>query len=224
MRHRLVVLAIVLAAAGLAGCGRDKDDRPDPQAQAPISITTLPSAASLPAGEPAAGASGGPSGGPGGGSATSAAPTDPAGAAIGRPQALPRGTDVKATGVGPYTIGQEQAALTTAKLIGPVRSGATGCDSGTGVSKWGSPTLFFTKGKLEHVKITSAAVATTAGIKVGSSEARVKAAYPKGSLTSGTAWYAPTGDFALLFRLAAGKVTVVEAGPASILETGSPNC
>jgi hypothetical protein len=211
MRHRLVVLAIVLAAAGLAGCSRDKDDRPDPQAQAPISISTLPSAGTQPAESASA-----PS--------KAAAVTDPAGAAKGHPQALPQSTDVRATGVGPYTIGQEQAALTAAKLVGPVKNGATGCDSGAGVSKWGSPALFFTKGKLQHVKITSAGVATTAGIKVGSSEASVKAAYPRGSVTAGTAWYAPTGDFALLFRLAGGKVTAVEAGPTSIMETGAENC
>jgi hypothetical protein len=220
MRRRLAVLAIVLAVTGVAGCSRDKDDRPAPQAQAPVSITTLPSAGALPTDEPAGGVSAGPSGG----GTRSITATDPAGAAKGHPQALPTGTDVKATGVGPYTIGQEQAALTTARLVGPVTSGATGCDSGTGVSKWGSPTLLFTKGKLQHVKITSASVATPAGIKVGSSEASVKDAYPRGSVTAGRAWYAPTGDFALLFRLAGGKVTAVEAGPASIMETGAEGC
>jgi hypothetical protein len=43
-------------------------------------------------------------------------------------------------------------------------------------------------------------------------------------VTTGRAWYVPTGDFALLFRLAGGKVTAVEAGPASILETGAAAC
>jgi hypothetical protein len=219
MRHRLVVLVAVLVVAGAAACSRGKDDRPAPQAQAPVSSTSLPGVAPSVTPSTVQPSSAGPS------AAISEAPIkDPAGAAKGHPQTLPAGTEVKATGIGPYTIGQEQAALTTAKLVGPVRSGAAGCDSGTGVAKWGSPALLFTKGKLQHVTITSAAVKTTAGIRVGSSEASVKSAYGKGSVTAGTAWYAPTGDFALLFRLSKGKVTTIEAGPASILQTGTPNC
>jgi hypothetical protein len=226
VRHRLVVLTIVLAVAGpvgLAGCSRSKDDRPAPQAQVPVSSASAPvEGASAPAGTAPP-----PTGSTAAGGTTTdqpAPPTDPAGAAKGHPQTLPTGTQINAAGIGPYMIGQEEAALTTAKLIGPVKAGATGCDSGTGVAKWGSPTLFLTKGKLQHVKITSGAVGTTSGIKVGSSEASVKKAYPNGSVTSGRAWYVPTGDFALLFRLAGGKVTAVEAGPASILETGTENC
>lgn len=221
MRHRLVVLAAVLAVAGVAGCSRSKDDRPAPQAQAPVSSASAPAGASAPAS--AGTVPGNASAAPGGGT-RQVNPTDPAGAAKGHPQTLPSGTDVRADGIGPYTIGQEQAALATARLIGPVTSGATGCDSASGVSKWGSPVLLFTKGKLQHVKITSPAVRTTAGIKVGSSEASVRSAYPRGSVTAGTSWYVPTGDFALLFRLAGGKVTGVEAGPASILETGAAGC
>jgi hypothetical protein len=219
MRHRLVVLVAVLVVVGAAACSRGKDDRPAPQAQTPVFSTSLPGVAPTVTPSPAPSGAGGPSG------ANSEAPIkDPAGAAKGHPQTLPAGTEVKATGIGPYTIGQEQVALTTAKLVGPVRSGAAGCDSGTGVAKWGSPALLFTKGKLQHIKITSAAVRTTAGIRVGSSEASVKSAYPKGSAGEGTGWYAPTGDFALLFRLGKGKVTTIESGPASILETGTPNC
>jgi hypothetical protein len=207
----------VLAVAAAGGCSRDKDDRPAPQAQPPVSSAgvSVPPPTVAPATEKATE------------NATqdqSAAPTDPAGAVKGHPQTLPTGTDINAAGIGPYMIGQEQSALTTAKLLGPVKSGANGCDSGTGAAKWGSPTLFLAKGKLQHVKITSAAVQTTSGIKVGSSEASVKTAYAQGSVTAGRAWYVPTGDFALLFRLAGGKVTAVEAGPASILETGAAAC
>jgi hypothetical protein len=221
MRHRLVVLVAVLVVTGSAACSRAKDDRPAPQAQAPVSSANPPGT-SLPGTSPAPSTSGQSQGA--GPSAPQQEISDPAGAAKGHPQTLPTGTEIKATGVGPYTIGQEQAALVTAKLVGPVKSGATGCDSGTGVAKWGTPALLFTKGKLQHVKITSTAGKTTAGIRVGSSEASVKSAYAKGSVTAGTAWYAPTGDFALLFRLDKGKVTTIEAGPASILETGSPSC
>jgi hypothetical protein len=220
MRHRLFVPAIVLVVAGLAACSRDKDDRPAPQAQAPVSSASAPPVESTTT--PAPTATQDQTGATTKTGTTS--PTDPAGAVKGHPQTLPTGTDINAVGIGPYTIGQEESALTTAKLIGPVKSGATGCDSATGVAKWGRPALFLTKGKLQHVKITSAAVQTTSGIKVGSSEASVKTAYPHGSVTSGRAWYVPTGDFALLFRLAGGKVSAVEAGPTSILQTGSPDC
>jgi hypothetical protein len=220
MRHRLVVLAAVLAMTGVAGCSRDKDDRPAPQAQPPVAGASAPPAgASAPPGTVAP-----PATSAGTTRDQPAGPTDPAGAAKGHPQTLPTGTQINAVGIGPYSVGQQESALATAKLVGPVKSGATGCDSGTGVAKWGSPTLFFVKGKLQHVKITSAAVQTTSGIKVGSSEASVRTAYPEGSVTTGRAWYVPTGDFALLFRLAGGKVTAVEAGPASILQTGSPGC
>jgi hypothetical protein len=219
MRHRLVVPAIVLVVAGLAACSRDKDDRPAPQAQVPVSSVSAPVVSTTTPGPPTTQDQTGTTTKTG-----TTGPTDPAGAVKGHPQTLPTGTDINAVGIGPYTIGQEESALTTAKLIGLVKSGATGCDSGTGVAKWGSPTLFLTKGKLQHIKITSAAVQTTSGIKVGSSEASVKTAYPKGSVTSGRAWYVPTGDFALLFRLAGGRVSAVEAGPTSILETGAPGC
>jgi len=226
MRHRLVVMVTVLTVAAAAGCSRDKDDRPDPQAQAPVSsagaaVSTEGATTSDPGATGSAPAVTGTGTGTGTGTVS---PTDPAGAAKGHAQSLPTGTEVNATGIGPYTIGQEQAALATAKLIGTVRSGANGCDSGTGAGKWGSPTLFLTKGKVQHVKITSAAVKTAAGIRVGSSEASVKTAYPRGSVTSGRAWYVPTGDFALLFRLSGGRVTAVEAGPASILQTGAAAC
>jgi hypothetical protein len=218
MRRRLLVLTIMIAVAGLAGCSRDKDDRPAPQAQPPIpsmSTGALPSVVA-----PAPGAtSNGPSGGP----PTQVGATDPAGAALGHPQTLPTGTEINATGIGPYTVGQEQAALTTAKLVGAVKTGANGCDTGAGSAKWGSPTLLFTKGKLQHIKITNPSVKTTAGVRVGDSEASLHAAYPDGRAT-GAAWYAPTGDFALLFRVGGGKVTAIESGPASILETGATGC
>jgi hypothetical protein len=239
MRHRLVVLAAVLAVAGLAACGRDKDDRPAPQPQVPVaggsahpgmSFTALPSTALPSTALPSAGTNGaGPSGRP-----TAAGPvtgiTDPAGAPIGRPQTLPAGNEISATGIGPYTIGQEQAALSTAKLVGPVKPGSAGCDTGTGQARWGSPALIFTKGKLQHVRITAGSVRTTSGIQVGAADTSVRRAYPKGSALSArgaTAWFAPTGDFALLFRITGGKVAAIESGPASTLPftfTDNQNC
>jgi hypothetical protein len=215
MRHRLVVLAAVLAVGGLAACSRAKDDRPTPQAQPPaVEASTHPgmSMTALPSASPTAGA---------GATPTKPNPTDPAGAALGHAQTLPTGSEISATGIGPYTIGQEQASLTGARLVGPVKSGLTGCDTGLGQATWGTPTLIFTKGKLQHVKITSGSVKTTAGIKVGATTASVRRAYPKGSALSArgaTAWYAPTGDFALLFRIAGGKVSAIESGPASTLQ------
>ena len=224
MRHRLVVLAAVLAVAGLAGCSRHKDDAPAPVAQAPVpgvsthpgmSMTAVPSASPTTVGPTAVGPTAvGPA------ATKPVTPTDPAGGAKGRPQSLPTGSEISATGIGPYTIGQEQASLTAAKLVGTVRNGSAGCDTGAGQAKWGSPALIFTKGKLQHVKITSGSVRTTTGVKVGSSEATVRGAYATGSALSASgkaAWYAPTGDFALLFRIAGGRVSAIESGPASTL-------
>jgi hypothetical protein len=137
---------------------------------------------------------------------------------------------VSGTGVGPYKIGEEQATLLEAKLVGPIQNGVTGCDTGLGVAKWGSPTLTFIKGTLQHVKISSTAVRTTAGIKVGDSYADARSAYRKGSALSASgkaAWYVPAGTYALLFRIVGGKIATVEAGPSSTLQftfTSTPNC
>ncbi len=228
MRQRLVVLAAVLASTvlavtGLAGCSRHKDDRPAPAAQAPVpGVSTHPGMAftALPSAGPTSAAAG----------PTAGTPTDPAGAVKGQPQSLPTGSEISATGIGPYTIGQEQASLTAAKLVGPVKNGSTGCDTGAGRARWGRPALIFTKGKLQHVKITSGTIRTTAGVKVGATAAAVRRAYAKGSALSAsgqTAWYAPTGDFALLFRFTGGHVSAIEAGPASTLSvtfTSSQGC
>jgi hypothetical protein len=217
MRHRLVVLAAVLAVTGLAACSRAKDDRPTPQAQ-----PAVPGASTQPGGSAHPGMSftALPGAGPTSGNAAGKpAPTDPVGG-LGHAQTLPAGSEISATGIGPYTIGREQAALATAKLVGTVKNGSTGCDTGWGQETWGSPALIFTKGKLQHVKITNGWVATTSGVTIGSGYASVRAAYPKGSaLTAGgtTAWYAPAGDFALLFRIAGDKVAAIESGPASTL-------
>ena len=124
MRHRLVVLAAVLVVAGLGGCSRHKDDRPAPVAQAPVpGVSTHPgmSMSALPSVSPTT---------PGAAATTPGTPTDPAGAAKGQPQSLPTGSEISATGIGPYTIGQEQASLTAARLVGPGKTGSTGCDPG----------------------------------------------------------------------------------------------
>ena len=146
MRHRLVVLAAVLAVAGVAACSRDKGDRPAPQPQVPV-----PGESTYP-----------------GTSFTALPSTDPG--ATGS-----RGTG--STGTGSTATG-----LATAGPVGGVR--------------------------------------TTGGVQVGAGDASVRRAYPKGSALSArgaTAWYAPTGDFALLFRIAGGKVVAIESGPASTL-------
>lgn len=218
MRFRLAMLVVVLAAGGLAACSKDKADRPAPQAQpaVPASTGPLPGASgsadgSFP-GKPTA---------PGPGASASA---------LGHGKVLPTGTQLAETGLGPYVIGIEQAELASAGLVGAVAAGSNGCDSGTGLGKYGTPALLFTKGKLQHVKVTVPTIRTPAGVGVGTALATAKHAYPDGrelTAASGTAWYVESGDFALLLRIGGGKVSAIEAGPAATLPftfTGNLGC
>jgi hypothetical protein len=219
MRCRLAVLAVVLAVGGLAACSRDKDDRPTPQAQPGVgAASTVP----LP------GASG--SAALGSGTKPTAPGPGVSASGLGHGKVLPSGTQLTAAGVGPYVIGVEQAELASSGLVGAVSTGSDGCDSGTGLSRYGTPALLFTKGKLQHVKITGTTIKTPAGVGVGTALAAVKRAYPGGrELTgpAGAAWYAESGDFALLLRIGGGKVSAIEAGPAATLPftfTGNQGC
>src|SRR4051812_41061124 len=187
MRHRLAVLTAVLAVAGLAACSHDKDDEPTPQAQVTVpggSTAPLPGASSSLGVAPGASSSVGV---PPGASGTAPAGTKPSTPGPGpnasgpaRGKGLPTGADISAAGFGPYAIGVAQADLSSAGLVGKVSTDSSGCGRGNGVSKYHSPALVFAKGKLEHIKVTSAKVKTTEGVRVGTTFADVKGSYPEG--------------------------------------------
>ena len=213
MRHRIVLMTVVLLIS-TAACSRDPGDVPDPQAQ-----PAVPAESAVP---PPGSAPAGPAPNP---SAPGVAPVDtrstprsgvtPTTAVKG----MPVTRDITATGFGPYGIGAGQAELATAGLIGPVTTDPKGCARTTGSSKWGSPALFFTKGRLEHVKVTSKSIKTTEDVTVGAALSAVKAAYPKGiEMGSGArGWYVASGDFGLLFRLDGNRVAAIEMGTSSTL-------
>jgi hypothetical protein len=218
MRHRLAVLTAVLTIAGLTACSHDKDDKPAPQAQATVpggSTAPLPGASSSLDVPPGA-------------SGTAPADTRPStpgpgpnASVPGRGKGLPTGADMSAAGFGPYAVGVAQAELSSAGLVGKVAADSSGCGRGNGVTKYHSPGLVFAKGKLEHIKVTSTKVKTTKGVQVGTAFANVKGSYPEGKAiddwVGASAWYATSGDYALLFRIKNDKVSAIEAGPASTL-------
>jgi hypothetical protein len=213
MRHRIAVLTVVLLFSA-AACSRDRDDVPAPRAQPAVPAgSTVPSAGSAPAVlAPNASA---PGVAPVDTGSTPRSGVTPTTAVKGTPVS----NDITATGFGPYGIGAGQAELATAGLIGPVVTDPKGCARTTGTSKWGSPALFFTKGRLEHVKVTSKSIKTTEDVTVGAALSAVKAAYPKGvEMGSGArGWYVAGGDFGLLFRLDGDRVAAIEMGTSSTL-------
>jgi hypothetical protein len=232
MRHRLAVLTTVLALAGVAACGHDKKDTPAAAGTTPLPGASVSLNGATPGaspGVPSASASAqpgeaAPTGtGPGkfGTTATPRSGTTPSAATHGTDHGLPVATEMSAAGVGPYAIGAAQAQLSSAGLIGKVSTDTNGCGISSGVKKYRSPGLVFVKGRLEHVKVTSSKVRTTAGVQVGTPFATAKSRYPGGrqlaDWNGAPAWYATDGDHALLLRIKGNKVSAIEAGTASTL-------
>ena len=225
MRLRHATLAVAaLTLLGVAGCGDDPEDK-------------APAAA-------AAGASAGPSadgglGGPGSSAApgTSADPGTPptegtsptkppkrsGGAAQGPAGKPKKSPDVlTAAGIGPYTVGVQQGELTSADLVTQVGKPKDTCTTAKGLSEYHAPTLAFTGGKLQRLTVTSPAVTTPAGAKVGLAYANLKGLYPSGKQlddwVGASAWYAVDGGNALLFRIKDDKVTSIDAGAATAVQ------
>ncbi|MDT5041733.1 MAG: hypothetical protein QOE51_2718 [Actinoplanes sp.] len=142
----------------------------------------------------------------------------------GGPQPSAAAVQLSAGGLGPYKIGVSAESLQAAKLI-TAAAPAAGCANYTtarGTSKYHSPDLVFFKGRLLHLTVSSSAVKTDKGIKIGSPLANVKGGYPNGKVlndwSGASAWLAMTGDYALLFPLKNDKVAQVQAGMAEPIQ------
>jgi len=213
MRHpRVVLIAVALMVLGVAACSHDKKDIPAASASdAGTSANT--GAGAAPTTEPTI-------------KGTPEITKNPDGTFNrgGRPATL--AAAVTAGGFGPYKIGVSQDDLASAGLIGKVSTARSancpGYATATGLSNYHSPALVFYRGRLLHLTVTSADVATDKGVKVGTSLANVKGQYPGGKQlddwTGTSAWFATVGDFALLFPTRNGKVSAIQAGMAEPLQ------
>lgn len=242
MRHRgallsVVALSLLGVGVGVGACGGDKPDAPAAQPPA----ATVPA---VPPGSPASGASGtgtsavgtsagaAPAGGtpaagrPGGDTPGGGTPAAPPGGAPVKPGGAPANAaaQLTAAGFGPYRVAAKRTALTSAGVLGKVDTSkkCTGFVVVRGVRKYHTPTLVFHRGALQYTTVTSSAVATPAGARVGMSYAEVKNRHAGGKeLTDwlGTpAWFVTSGKNALLFRLKNDTVHSIEAGVAEPLQ------
>ncbi|AGL21304.1 hypothetical protein [Actinoplanes sp. N902-109] len=206
MSHRPAALAVAaITLIGVAACSHDSDD-------AGAFVTPAPAASSA-AAAPAA---------------TTSAPAPRNGQA---PVGKDAGTDVvSAAGLGPYRTGTAQRDLSSAKLIGSVKKVDT-CTAAAGLSKYKTPSLAFSNGKLTRIAITSSKVQTPAGAKVGMAYDDVKKLYPAGkqldNWVGASAWYTTDGGNALLFKISDGKVSEIDAGAGEAVQfayTDQQNC
>lgn len=227
MRHRRVVLAVAaLTLVGVTACSHDKKDD---------AAASLAPAASAPAGAPTASA---PASSP---ASALARPTPTESAAKGKPAftSNPDGTinsagpppatsgaTLSAGGFGPYKIGVSQADLRAAGLLGKVsKAPEDNCADYTvakGLSRYHSPALSFYHGRLLHLSVSSSAIKTDLGVKVGTTLATVKGRYPRGKqltdFSGAGAWFASEGAYALLFGFGDDKVTSIQAGMAEPIQ------
>ncbi|HET9517517.1 MAG TPA: hypothetical protein VFO77_07330 [Actinoplanes sp.] len=214
MTHRPLLTGIaVLCLWFTAGCGTD-----DP-APAPTPAGASASAADFGSpGNPIPGApadAGGPSAGP----AVPAEPVTPA-----AEPTVESDAQLSASGLGPYQVGASRKQLAASGLFRAVRTSG-GCPDhvvATGLKAYRSPSLVFYRGKLQYTTVTSAKTTTTAGARVGMTAAQVKQKHPNGKQlddwNAATAWFAPAGSNALLFRFTDGKVSSIDAGLAEPIQ------
>jgi hypothetical protein len=219
MRHRRVVLAVAaLTLIGVTACSHDKKDEAASPG-APIAGAT--------AGDPATSAPAGPT------SAASTAKEKPAFTKnpdgtvnSAGPRPATSATTLSAGGFGPYKIGVSQADLKAAGLLGKVsKARADNCADYTkakGLSKYHSPALSFYNGRLLHMTISSSAIKTDKGVKVGTTLANVKGQYPSGKqltdFSGAGAWFATDGAYGLLFGIGDNKVKSIQAGMAEPIQ------
>ncbi|WP_067509034.1 hypothetical protein [Actinoplanes sp. TFC3] len=198
MRHRRIALTVTaIALLGVAACGNDSDD----DAGAFVNPSAAASTAA-PAAEPSA-------------------PTAKNGQAPVGKDAKTATDVVSASGLGPYLTGVAQADLASAKLIGKTKK-VDKCTAAAGLSKYRAPALAFNDGKLTRISITSTKVKTAGGAKVGMSYDEVKKLYPNGkqldNWVGASAWYTAEGGNGLLFKIADGKVSAIDAGQGEAVQ------
>ena len=219
MRHRRVVLAVAaMTLVGVTACSHDKkDDAPAPGA--PVVAAT--------AGDPVASAPAGPTSPASGPKVKPAFTKNPDGTINSAgPRPVTSGTTLSAGGFGPYKIGASQADLKAAGLLGKVsKAREDNCADYTvskGLSKYHSPALSFYNGRLLHLTVSSSAIKTDKGVKVGTTLANVKGQYPSGKqltdFSGAGAWFATNGAYALLFGIGDDKVKIIQAGMAEPIQ------
>ena len=219
MRHRRVVLAVTaLMLIGVTACSHDKKD----DAAAPGAPT-----AGATAGDPAATPVAGPTTTGADAKSKPAFTKNPDGTINSAgPRPAASGTTLTAGGFGPYKIGVSQADLRAAGLLGKVsKARQDNCKDYTeakGLSKYHSPALSFYNGRLLHLSVSSSAIKTDKGVKVGTTLANVKGQYPSGKqltdYSGAGAWFATNGAYALLFGIGNDKVKTIQAGMAEPIQ------
>jgi hypothetical protein len=221
MRFRHATLAVAaLTVLGVAACGDDPDDGVTPAAPAPgVSVAASAGSGDTPT-QP--GSSANPNTPPTEGTSTAKPPKKGGGAAQG-PAGKPAGSPdvLTAAGIGPYSIGIDQRELKSAGLVGKITTTKT-CGTTKGLSKYHTPALAFTGGKLQRLTVTSTKVSTPTGAKVGTTYASLKGMYPTGKQlddwVGASAWYTLDGGNALLFRIKDDKVASIDAGAGSVVQ------
>ena len=219
MRHRRVVLAVAaLTLIGVTACSHDKKD--DTAASgAPIVGAT--------AGDPVTSAPAGPTSEASTAKEKPAFTKNPDGTINSAgPRPATSATTLSAGGFGPYKIGVSQADLKAAGLLGKVsKARADNCADYTvskGLSKYHSPALSFYNGRLLHLTVSSSAIKTDKGVKVGTTLANVKGQYPSGKqltdFSGAGAWFATNGAYGLLFGIDDDKVKSIQAGMAEPIQ------
>jgi hypothetical protein len=209
MRNRAALVLAALAVLGSAACSPDGQGAAGQSAPATVGSAS----ADVP---PAAG-----------GTSVQPAFTENPDGTINRsggPRPATSGSTVTAGGLGPYQVGVAVGELRAAGLvtrIAPIK-GCAGYTGAIGAHRYHSPDLVFYQGRLLHLTVDSARVATDKGVQVGTRAANVRGRYPGGKQlddwAGNSAWLAVQGDYALLFAMKNGKVTRVQAGMAEPLQ------
>jgi hypothetical protein len=194
-RSPLLVMTAVLALSALTGCSDDADEK----AAAPAASS---GAEAVPSPEP---------------TVSLDMPDNTAG--VPKPDPTEPNRDavaqVQAVGAGPYEVGETQADLTEAKLLGPVVD-AAGCATTTGTSRFTKPEVFLAGGKVVMVK------ATQGDPWIGRPLAEAQAEFEEGKAVSGSGgaqgWQIVEETNALIYAATGGTINAVLGGVTASVE------